>query len=429
MSGKRNHEWTQATAWDGYFTQDKAGGVTERVDPGTVMARLLSEGFLQQGLDFLTFDTTPENAITQVGAVSWNADEGTLDIQQPGGVTLQVGQETQIHVVNKSGTSIPNGAVVYLTGAQGNRPTVALAEADVLDHSHAIAVATQTLDNNAEGFVTLLGLVRELNTSAFAEGAALYLSDTPGGLTATAPTSRVVRIGFVVRSHATVGAILVAIERGANLDDLGDVTATNPTDGQVLTYSTTLGKWVAATPTGGGGSGTSTAKYASTMPPALAVTKLGPPNGQSTNWAYHGTLLVPTDDVVLTVGTTKLAMQWPQPAQGASYFFAVYRWVAAGSPMVLVCSTAVAVMPGSNSWLDLPVAVVQENLAAGAKYYFCVFWAGNGGMAMGTQGDNLNVQPYQACWDMNQGALTGPPATLAITGEDYRRFFGRVLAS
>lgn len=213
MSGKRNHEWAQATAWDGYFTQDKVGGVTERVDPGTVMARLTAEGFLQQGLDSLLFDTTPESVPVGVGVVSWDADSRTLSIQQPGGVILQVGQETQILVVNKTGATIPNGAVVYLTGAQGNRPTVALAEADVLDHSHAIAVATQSLANNAEGFVTLLGLVRELDTSAWTEGAALYLSDAPGGLTDTAPTSRVVRVGFVVRSHATAGSILVTIER------------------------------------------------------------------------------------------------------------------------------------------------------------------------------------------------------------------------
>lgn len=428
MIGKRNHEWPQASTWDGYLTQDKVGGVTERVDPGTVMSRLLAEGFLQQGLDYLGFDTTPEGIPTAAGIVSWNEDEGTLDVQQPGGVTLQVGQELQIHVVNKSGVAIPNGGVVYLTGAQGNRPTVALAEADVLAHSHVVAVATQAIANNAEGYVTRLGLVRELNTSAWAEGAELFLSDTAGALTTTAPTSRTVRVGYVVRSHATVGSILVAIERTPNLDDLGDVAA-SPTDGQALVYSAALGKWIAATISGGGGIGTSTAKYASTMPPALAVTKLGPPNGQSSNWAYHGTLFVPTDDVALVAGVVNLAMQWPQPAQGASYFFAVYRWVAAGTNMPLVCSTAIAVMPGSNSWLDLVASIVHENLVAGGKYYFCVFWAGNGGMAMGTQGDNLNVQPYQAIWDMNQGALTGPPATLAITGEDYRRFFGRVLTS
>lgn len=47
MANKRNFEWPQATIWDGFFTQDKSGGVTQRVDPATVFARLLTEGFLQ----------------------------------------------------------------------------------------------------------------------------------------------------------------------------------------------------------------------------------------------------------------------------------------------------------------------------------------------------------------------------------------------
>lgn len=47
MAQKRNYEWPQATAWDGFFTQDKLGGVTQRVDPATVMERLENEGFLK----------------------------------------------------------------------------------------------------------------------------------------------------------------------------------------------------------------------------------------------------------------------------------------------------------------------------------------------------------------------------------------------
>jgi len=47
MANKRNYEWPQASTWDGYFTQDKSGGVTQRVDPATVMARLVSEKFLR----------------------------------------------------------------------------------------------------------------------------------------------------------------------------------------------------------------------------------------------------------------------------------------------------------------------------------------------------------------------------------------------
>lgn len=54
MTNKRNYEWPQASTWDGYFTQDKSGGVTQRVDPATVMDRLRSEGFV----DNVVFDET-----------------------------------------------------------------------------------------------------------------------------------------------------------------------------------------------------------------------------------------------------------------------------------------------------------------------------------------------------------------------------------
>lgn len=42
---KRNHEWSTATRWDGFFTQDKDGGETQCVSPETVMERLVEEGF------------------------------------------------------------------------------------------------------------------------------------------------------------------------------------------------------------------------------------------------------------------------------------------------------------------------------------------------------------------------------------------------
>ena len=72
MANKRNYEWPQASSWDGYFTQDKVGGNTQRVDPSLVFDRLRAEGFIDeeyvnaqissavQNLQTtLTFDTTP----------------------------------------------------------------------------------------------------------------------------------------------------------------------------------------------------------------------------------------------------------------------------------------------------------------------------------------------------------------------------------
>lgn len=388
---------------------------------GAVVKKTVSS--LLRELDSVAFDPTPEAVPVGVGVVSWNADEGTLDIQQPYGVTLQAGQELQIHVINKSGVAIPNGAPVYITGAQGNRPTVELAEADVLAHSRTIAVATMDIADNAEGFVTRVGLVRQLNTAGFAEGATLYLSDTPGVLTAAAPTSRVVRVGYCVRSHATVGSIFVATEGTPNLDDLGDVDATSPTEGYYLKF--VGGRWVPAEVSGGGG-GSLTLKCASTMQAGSSTANVGLNAGDVTQWAAHGTLLVPEGDVVLTQNASKFAVICPQPVNAASYILAIYAWPTTGTTMTLVAQTAVNVMPGSSSWLEALMTSATVTLTGGKRYFFVVLWNGNGATLAGTTGANLNVQPYLAFRNNNMGVLTTAPATLTAEGESPARFFGRV---
>lgn len=147
------------------------------------------------------------------GTLSWNDGDGTLDIALKGGQTvLQVGQEQVVRVLNNNGAALSDGQVVYITGAQGQRPTVALADADIEATSSAtIGIVTEPIANGAEGFVTLSGLVRHVNTSAWAEGAELWVSATAGELTATKPASPQVAffVGVVVRQHATAGSIFV----------------------------------------------------------------------------------------------------------------------------------------------------------------------------------------------------------------------------
>jgi len=461
MPNRRNYEWPQASAWDGFFTQDKPGGITERVDPQMVKDTLRAAGFLAQLENYLSLDTTPTGVPSQAGVMSWNQDSGTMDIQQPGGVTLQVGQELQILATNRTGTTIPNGAVVYLTGAQGNRPTIALAEADVLDRSHALAVATQAITNNGEGFVTVLGLVRDLNTAAFAEGAVLYLSDTAGSFSATPSTTRTVRVGYVVRSHATVGSIFVTIQRTENLGDLGNVDAASPTDGQLLAYNTATGKWkpvtaagalATATPlveSGAGSVGTSTraaredhvhpadgggsgggggVKYASTMKAGAQTANVSLIEGDVNQWAAYGTLLVPEGDLSLVQNVSKFAVICPQPVNGASFIFAIYAWPDTGTAMTLAAQTAINVMPGSSSWLQATMASASVTLTGGKRYFFVIFWDGNGATLAGTNGAALNVQPYIAFLRTNMGVLTTAPATLTAEGELTAHFFGRVVA-
>ena len=154
-------------------------------------------------------------------------------------------------VVNKSGGTLNKGDVVYVSGAQGNRVAVkkALASVDSLS-ANTLGVVDQTIADNAEGYCVAEGLVSGINTSAFTEGAALYLSPTTAGAitqTKTTAPDHLVLIGYCVKSNAGSGEISVHIQNGYELGELHDVYVPTPSNGQVLTYNTTNARWEAAT--------------------------------------------------------------------------------------------------------------------------------------------------------------------------------------
>jgi len=164
-------------------------------------------------------------------------------------VSLDIGEENWVRIINKTGSTITNGKIVYINGAQGNRPTVALADKnDPLTSHTTIGMATHDIANNQEGFVTTFGLVRNVNTSTYSEGDVLWV-DTNGDFTATKSTTpqHSVRIGYVVVAHATQGTILVSVDVGSDMDELHDVSLTSLTNGQFLTYSQALSAWTNST--------------------------------------------------------------------------------------------------------------------------------------------------------------------------------------
>ena len=88
-----------------------------------------------------------------------------------------------------------------------------------------IGVVTANIADNANGYVTTFGLVRDIDTSAYTAGDVIYLSQTAGQFTATPPVSpaHAVKIGHVIVVHATEGVILVDINTGEHLEELHDV--------------------------------------------------------------------------------------------------------------------------------------------------------------------------------------------------------------
>jgi len=114
-----------------------------------------------------------------------------------------------------------------------------------------MGVATSDIANNQFGYVTQIGKVRGLNTSAFTEGQLLYMdSDNPGALTATQPEWPIksVLVAAVTRSHATEGSIYVRVSSKPDLTDIHDVNITEPAEGtkhnQLLMWDSDTEFWV-----------------------------------------------------------------------------------------------------------------------------------------------------------------------------------------
>jgi hypothetical protein len=203
------------------------------------------------------FDQTPTGT-AGVGVMRWNDSDGTVDLGLKGGnVTLQIGQESVLRVVNKTATNInlleANYQAVRVTGAQGQRLKIDLAQAtnDNLS-AETIGLVTETINNNQEGFITTSGIVRGINTTGslqgetWADGDILYLSPTTAGratkVKPTAPNHLVI-LGYVIHAHANQGSIFVKVDNGYELDELHNVKITSAANNNVLAYTSATDIW------------------------------------------------------------------------------------------------------------------------------------------------------------------------------------------
>ena len=181
------------------------------------------------------------------------SSDGSISVSQVGtAVDLQVSENSPASVLlasvrNETGATLTKGTLVYISGAGGNKCTVAKAQADSEPHSSTtFGMITADITDNHNGYVTISGIVSGLNTAAYADGTTLYLSPTTAGeYTATKPVApnHLVYVGTVTYSHATQGAIQTRIQNGYELDELHNVLITSVADEQFLKYDATAGVW------------------------------------------------------------------------------------------------------------------------------------------------------------------------------------------
>ena len=197
-------------------------------------------------------------AVSGEKVLAWNNTDGTLDLGLKGGnVTLQIGQEEVALVVNKSGIDLLEAdfKVVKVLGAQGQRLSVDLAQADNdINSATTLGVVTETILNNAEGFITTVGMVNNINATGaksfggletWNDGDVLYLDPVNAGyMTNVKPITpaHLITIGYVVNA-ANNGKIYVKIDNGYELDELHDVKITTPAGNDLLAYNAVTGFW------------------------------------------------------------------------------------------------------------------------------------------------------------------------------------------
>lgn len=230
------------------------------------------------GSSNFTFDKTT-NVVTLTGSLNvtdsiyfsgsgaasrlrWNDTDGTLDLGLKGGnVTLQIGQEQVIRVVNKTGANLLEADYKAVRirrvdegGAQGQRLAVVLAQANNDANSvDTLGLVTENIAVNQEGFITNSGLVRDIDTTGtlqgetWVDGDVLYLSPTTAGaITKVKPQApqHTIVMGYVVYAHQNNGKIFVKVDNGYEIDELHNVriTTASLSSGDLLVYSSSV--WI-----------------------------------------------------------------------------------------------------------------------------------------------------------------------------------------
>jgi len=184
------------------------------------------------------------------GVITWNAEDGTMDVGLNNNVTLQLGQE--LHYYGKATVNITNGQAIQFAGVEGDHILVKPAVQSEINANpeFMIGIATQNITAGNFGYITKFGYVHGINTTDLGtSGTVLYYDSngtTPGALTSTKPVAPKVQIEMAAVVKASTGGssngrllirITVASGFGSNVA-LGTLA-----DNDLLAYNSTNVRW------------------------------------------------------------------------------------------------------------------------------------------------------------------------------------------
>ena len=189
---------------------------------------ILARRYIQQGTTNIQFQNESTNVPSQSEGLVYydNATHTLAYYNDQSAVTVNIGQEEHVRVVNKTSGTISNGQPVTIFGFQGNRPKAILAYSTNIDLPYwsCIGLATHDIAVNAEGLVTAYGVVNGIDTRAYGSNT-IYLSTNAGTLTTNLPPSgyNVVKVGIALNNTVN-GSIWVSPVQPVHQDDVTGLT-------------------------------------------------------------------------------------------------------------------------------------------------------------------------------------------------------------
>lgn len=151
----------------------------------------------------------------------------------------------------ETSTTITKGQAVYVSGGQGDRIKVKLANnsSDITSAQTIGIVVTSSIAPNNKGIVIVQGQLDGLSlfpTSTWSDGDFVYLGATAGSVTKTKPyaPNHLVYLGYVTTaSNGAAGRMYVKVQNGYEMDELHNVSAQTPANGDILVYNTSTSLW------------------------------------------------------------------------------------------------------------------------------------------------------------------------------------------
>ncbi len=224
------------------FTSIRTQGVT-------ITGSLLMSGtsYISE-VDYIDFDVSASIPAYKAARIFHDTNTNDLSYYLPiANQSIQLGQQTVVKVKNSTGSPILKGKLVRINGGVGDNPLITTASWENDDNSaNTLGMLMSTVAHNDFGYVLLNGILTGINTdpATFTAGQVVYLSSS-GDYTSVTPTApkHTVRLGEVVRAHATVGSIFIKVDNGYELEELHNLLVVSASTGDLLTYNSSSAVW------------------------------------------------------------------------------------------------------------------------------------------------------------------------------------------